>query len=60
MFATIMNRTDTVCVRHFHDAFNDNSEILDAVYIRNLADNRTGRNDSWLVTLQLNGQSVTF
>ena len=36
------------------------SEILDAVYVRNLADNRTGRNDSWLVTLQLNGQPVTL
>ena len=30
------------------------------MYVRNLADNRTGRNDSWLVTLQLNGQPVTF
>ena len=42
------------------EVFFDNSEILDAVYVRNFANNRTGRNDSWLVTLQLNGQPVTF
>ena len=28
--------------------------------IRDLANHRAGRNDSWLVTLQLNGQPVTF
>eukprot|EP00731_Ephydatia_muelleri_P034154 Em0049g1a len=42
------------------EVFSDNSEALDAVYIRDLANHRAGRNDSWLVTLQLNGQPVTF
>ena len=40
--------------------FSDNSEVLDAVYIHYLANRRAGRNDSWLVTLQLNGQPFTF
>ena len=59
------NATCNKCgkVGHFHavcrsstrvkEVFFDNSEILDAVYVRNLANNRMGRNDSWLVTLQL-------
>ena len=42
------------------EVFSDNSEVLDAVYIHDLAIHRAGRNDSWLVTLQLNGQPVTF
>ncbi|KAL5517029.1 hypothetical protein EMCRGX_G002494 [Ephydatia muelleri] len=42
------------------EVFSDNSEALDAVYIRDLANHRAGRNDSWLVSLQLNGQPVTF
>ena len=42
------------------EVFSDNSEALDAVYIRDLANHRAGRYDSWLVTLQLNGQPVTF
>ena len=42
------------------EVFSDNSEVLDAVYIHDLANHRAGRNDSWLVTLQLNGQPVTF
>ena len=42
------------------EVFSDNSELLDAVYIHDLSNHRAGRNDSWLVTLQLNGQPVTF
>ena len=42
------------------EVLSDDSKVLDAVYIHDLANHRAGRNDSWLVTLQLNGQSVTF
>ena len=42
------------------EVFSDNSEVLEAVYIHDLANHRAWRNDSWLVTLQLNGQPVTF
>ena len=42
------------------EVISDNSEILDAVYIHDLANHRAGRNDSCLVTLQLNGQPVTL
>ena len=38
----------------------DNSEVLDVVYIHDLSNHRAGRNDSWLVTLQLNRQPVSF
>ena len=36
------------------------SSRVKEVYIHDLANHRARRNDSWLVTLQLNGQPVTF